>query len=88
MNDRHYSIDIAFPDIKLGIEINGNQHYDRKGNLLPYYQERHDLITQAGWKLIELHYSIAWKLDKIFDILENNQIMPNILPKREQELIE
>lgn len=59
LTDRHYSIDIAFPDIKLGIEINGNQHYDAKGNLLPYYQERHDLITKAGWTLLELHYSIA-----------------------------
>ena len=28
--DRYFSIDIAFPNEKIGLEINGNQHYDRK----------------------------------------------------------
>ena len=29
LNDgRFFSIDIAFPDEKIGIEVNGNQHYD------------------------------------------------------------
>jgi very-short-patch-repair endonuclease len=69
LEDRFFSIDIAFPDIKLGVEINGNQHYERDGSLKPYYQDRHDLIEAAGWKLIELHYSYCFNeelLDKIF----------------------
>lgn len=56
---RFYSIDISFPDIKLGIEINGRQHYDGQGDLLPYYQDRHTLITQAGWTLVEIPYARA-----------------------------
>ena len=35
LDGRNYSIDIAFPDKKIGIEINGNQHYDRNGKLKP-----------------------------------------------------
>ena len=73
LEDRFFSIDIAFPDIKLGIEVNGNQHYNRDGTLAPYYQERHDLIEAAGWKLIELHYTscyVAEVIDTVIDIKE------------------
>lgn len=70
LEDRNFSIDIAFPDIKLGIEINGNQHYNKDGSLAPYYQQRHDLIEKAGWTLLELHYSIAFNLEKLKNILD------------------
>ena len=69
VEDRYFSIDIAFPDIKLGIEINGNQHYNTDGSLKRYYQERHDIITEHGWRLIELHYSTC------FDILLLDEIL-------------
>jgi very-short-patch-repair endonuclease len=53
-----YSLDIAFPDKKIAIEVNGNQHYEYKyGPLKPYYQNRHDKIEAEGWKVIEFHYS-------------------------------
>ena len=52
--DYSYSIDIAFPDRMVAIEINGNQHYERDGRLKPYYQERHDRIESLGWKLYEI----------------------------------
>ena len=32
-DDRFYSIDVAFPNKKFGIEINGNQHYNNDGTL-------------------------------------------------------
>lgn len=60
LDDRNFSIDIAFPDLKIGIEINGNQHYNPDGSLKAYYAERHNLIVEAGWKLMELHYSVAY----------------------------
>ena len=69
LSDRYFSIDIAFPDIKVGIEINGNQHYDKDGNLKPYYQQRHDLIEQAGWKLLELHYMCCFNLSLLENII-------------------
>lgn len=65
LSDRAFSIDIVFPHIKTGIEINGNQHYDASGKLKPYYQERHDLIESAGWKLIEVHYSQCFSDESI-----------------------
>ena len=60
LEDRFFSIDIAFPDIKLGIEVNGNQHYTEAGLLTPYYLDRHNLIVAASWTLIELHYSAVY----------------------------
>jgi very-short-patch-repair endonuclease len=73
LKDRFFSVDIAFPDIMLAVEINGNQHYNSDGTLGEYYQERHDLIEAAGWKVIELHYSIAYS-----DALESLETILNI----------
>ena len=66
--DRFFSIDIAFPEMKIGIEVNGNQHYNKDKTLKKYYQERHDLIEENGWRLIELHYSECYN-DNILDFL-------------------
>lgn len=57
---RNFSIDIFIPKLKMGIEVNGNQHYDSFGQLTPYYQERHDVIEQGGIKLIELPYTSCY----------------------------
>ena len=51
---RSFRIDIAFPDIKLGIEVNGNQHYDKNNELQSYYKERRRLIEELGWDIIEI----------------------------------
>ena len=65
-NDVNYCVDIAWPDEKIAIEINGNQHYNRDGSLCKYYQERHNLFENRGWKVFEIHYS------KCFDINLND----------------
>lgn len=70
LDDRFFSIDIAFPDIKMGIEINGNQHYNSDGSLKEYYVKRHKLIEDTGWVLLELHYSIAFKLYELENIIK------------------
>jgi very-short-patch-repair endonuclease len=70
LDDRFFSIDIAFPHIKVGIEINGMQHYNSDGSLKPYYQERHDLISLAGWKLIEVFYTECFSDEKISKFLD------------------
>lgn len=54
--NKNYSVDILFPQLKFIIEVNGNQHYDRKGNLFPYYQQRHNEIENCGYKILELPY--------------------------------
>ena len=75
-DERFFSIDIALPQYKIGIEVNGNQHYESNGRLKEYYQKRHDYITSLGWKLYELHYSLCFKDDVIKSIL--NKIISNI----------
>ena len=63
-----YSLDIAFTDIKLDIEINGNQHYCN-GQLKPYYQERHDYLVSQGWEVIEWHFKNCYQQTKIDDLI-------------------
>jgi hypothetical protein len=69
LDDRHYSIDIAFPNEKIGIEINGNQHYNNDGTLKDYYQERKDLIESKGWSLYDIHYSFAFDNVKLYELV-------------------
>ena len=57
---RFFSIDIAIPEKKIGIEVNGEQHYTRTGELKDYYRDRHKIIEEAGWDLIELHYAACY----------------------------
>lgn len=71
--DRFFSLDIAFPDKRIGIEVNGNQHYNPDGTLAPYYQTRHDLIEAEGWLLYELHFSTCYHIEAIA------QLLPSIL---------
>lgn len=66
--NRFFSLDIAFPDLKIGFELNGRQHYDNSKKLLPYYQKRHDLITENGWKLFEIPYST--KIEEIISLIK------------------
>ena len=65
---RNFSIDIAFPDLKIGIEVNGNQHY-KNDRLIEYYQQRHDHIIGLGWNLYELHYSLFFSEEKMREII-------------------
>ncbi len=67
--DRLYSIDIAFPDKMIGIEVNGNQHYERDGKLKKYYQDRHNYIESLGWKLYQIHYSLCFDSNYILDLM-------------------
>lgn len=75
---RYFSIDIAIPERKIAFEINGRQHYDAKWNLLPYYQNRHNLIEAQGWKVHEIKYdknymNIVEYIIKELEIVTNNQ---------------
>lgn len=67
----NYCIDIAWPDEKIGIEINGNQHYNRDGSLKKYYSDRHLYFENNGWKIFEIHYTKCYNIniEKFEDIL-------------------
>lgn len=73
--DHNYSIDIAFPNDKIGIEVNGNQHYNNDGTLKEYYKERQKYIESFGWKLYQIHYSLVYDktvLNLIIQQIKNN----------------
>jgi very-short-patch-repair endonuclease len=65
---RFFALDISFPDRKVGIEVNGNQHYNPDKTLKKYYQDRHDLIVESGWTLIELPYIEVFRDDIVQEI--------------------
>ena len=62
---RNFSLDIALPEKKIAIEVNGTQHYNKDGTLKPYYQERHDILERNGWTVYELFYSVCYQLKKL-----------------------
>jgi very-short-patch-repair endonuclease len=68
--DHFYQIDIAFPDKKIGIEVNGNQHYNEDKTLAPYYQKRKEEIEKVGWKLYDFHFSLFYRKNKIHEIID------------------
>lgn len=70
IDGRNFSIDIALPDKMIAIEINGIHHYDKEGNLKPYYQKRHDLITAKGWKIYEIFCRACFNKEKVQEFLD------------------
>ncbi len=76
LEQRRFLIDIAFPELKLGIEVNGTFHYQNRQEetLTTYHQERHNLITQAGWILIEVPYDRVWNEDYVSIIIARIQL--------------
>jgi very-short-patch-repair endonuclease len=70
LDDRFFRIDVAFPEHKLGIEINGSQHYQMgSSQLTDYYQKRHDDIVSQGWTLVEVYHRHVWNPNKIEEIV-------------------
>lgn len=93
-DDYNYSLDIAWPDEMLAIEVNGNQHYNSDGTLKPYYQKRHDIFESRGWTIFEIHYSKCYNINvKDFEDILNLSIydkdyVGKYLSKRDKKLKE
>lgn len=78
LSNRFYSLDIAFINNKIALEINGNQHYNSDGTLKQYYLNRHNEIEKSGWKLYEIHYLNVYNknfIEKLLDSIKNNYIL-------------
>lgn len=69
LKNKSYSVDIAFPSVKIGIEINGNQHYNNDYTLKSYYLNRKNEIQNSGWKLYDIHYSKVYNKDFVNNFL-------------------
>lgn len=69
--ERYFELDFADINNKIGFEINGNQHYDKNGNLLEYYQNRHNYFESNRWKILEIHYLLCYHEEILKDIFSN-----------------
>ena len=78
LKERAFAVDIAFPEKMVCIEVNGNQHYNSTGKLKPYYQEKHDLITKNGWKVVEIHYSLCYNEEHINSLISTINNIPRL----------
>ena len=69
----NYSLDIAFPDVKIAIEVNGNFHYKNLQTLelTDYYKKRENEFINNGWKLIQVHYSLVYNSNFTEELLIN-----------------
>ena len=76
-----YRLDVAFPDDKIGIEINGTQHYNSNGELNENTLKKQKYFEDRGWKIIQVYYKDAIK--------ENPKSLKEILnlPIRNKEYI-
>jgi len=77
INGNSYAVDIAFPSIKIGIEVNGNQHYNKDKTLKDYYLNRKNKIEEEGWKLYDIHYSKVYDdlfIKSLIDSLNENDL--------------
>ena len=72
--DRLYSLDIAFPNEKIGIEINGSQHYTVNGELNDKTLEKQKYFEERGWKIFQIYYKQCYtiNIDEFSDILALN----------------
>lgn len=89
LKECNYSLDIAFPDKMLALEINGNQHYNKDGSLKEYYKKRENIFISNNWKIIQIHYLLCYNNDYINNLLKfinnttsiNDFIYNNYIPK-------
>jgi len=70
LDNKNYSIDIAFIDKGIGIEVNGNQHYNPDKTLKTYYQNRKEEIEKNGWILYDIHYTKVFNKEFIKDLIK------------------
>ena len=80
--DRLYSLDVAFPKIKIGIEINGSQHYKSNGELNDITLVKQHYFEDRGWKIIQIYYKDCYNatVERFEDIFK--------LPIRDTKYIE
>lgn len=70
IQDRGYSIDIAIIEKRIGLEVNGNQHYNSDKTLKEYYVNRKKLIEENGWKLYDIHYTKVYNDNFVDDLIK------------------
>jgi len=68
----HYKLELANPNLKIAIEIDGNSHYSRKEES----EKKKNYLENLGWKVIRF---------KNIDILKNLEICANVVKEEERK---
>lgn len=89
-DERLYSLDIAWPDEKIAVEINGSQHYDNEGNLNESTLNKQKFFENHGWKIIQIYYRWCYgvinknvQINSIFDLpIHNKEYVKEIYTRK------
>ena len=91
-----YRIDLALflDNLRIGIECDGWQHYDKYGNLNIDDIERQEVLERAGWKILRIPSTRYWKnpdacidelIEEIERIVKEHKKEENILEKENEK---
>jgi len=91
-----YRIDLALflDNLRIGIECDGWQHYDKSGNLNIDDIERQEVLERAGWKILRIPSTKYWKnpvacinelIEEIERIVKEHKKEENILEKENEK---
>jgi len=69
-----YEIDFANPKTKIGIEIDGEQHYLDQ-NIIDHDKKRYSILESLGWKFIR----IRWSKYKSLSLDQRKEVIDNIM---------
>lgn len=56
IDGRKFSIDLAFPDVKLAIEVDGWQYHGKYKSGFQKDRQRQNLLTIHGWRILRFFY--------------------------------
>jgi superfamily I DNA and/or RNA helicase/very-short-patch-repair endonuclease len=91
-----YRIDLALflDNLRIGIECDGWQHYDKYGNLNIDDIERQEVLERVGWKILRIPSTRYWKnpdacinelIEEIERIVKEHKKEENILEKENEK---
>lgn len=76
--DRRYKLDIAFPDTRLAIEVDGWQYHGKYKADFQNDRIRQNLLTLADWHILRFFYKEIMNVDSLNNILKT---IENIVDK-------
>ena len=70
-SERGFEIDFALVERKIGLEINGSQHYNRDGTFTEYHKTRKEYLEGIRWKIIDIDYKVCFDKTRLKEIINN-----------------
>ena len=70
-SERNFEIDFALVDKKIGLEVNGGQHYNKDGSFIEYHVQRKNHLEGLGWKIVDIDYKVCFDETRLREIINN-----------------